>query len=53
MRDRRAEDMVALGECGLRCPKEGHPARQSRSTISAHWAAVFAWVNFSAHSLAR
>jgi hypothetical protein len=28
-------------------------ARQSRSKISAHWAAVFAWVNFSAHALAR
>ena len=28
-------------------------ARRSRSRISAHWAAVFAWVNFSAHSLAR
>ena len=29
-------------------------ARQSRSTIVAHWAAaVFAWVNFSAHALAR
>ena len=27
MRDRRAEDIVALGECGLRCPKEGKAAR--------------------------
>jgi hypothetical protein len=30
MRDRRAEDMVALGECGLRCPKEGNAARGVR-----------------------
>ena len=27
MRDRRAEDMVVLDECGLRCPKEGNAAR--------------------------
>ena len=27
MRDRRAEDIVALGECGLRYPKEGNAAR--------------------------
>jgi hypothetical protein len=26
MRDRRAADMVALAECGLRCPKEGNAA---------------------------
>ena len=33
MRDRRAEDMVALGECGLRCPKEGNAARGVRHSL--------------------
>jgi hypothetical protein len=28
-------------------------AQQSTSTISAHLAAVLAWINFSAHALAR
>ena len=33
MRDRRAEDMVALGERGLRCPKEGNAARGVRHSL--------------------
>ena len=33
MRDRRAEDMVVLGECGLRCPKEGNAARGVRHSL--------------------
>ena len=39
MRDRRAEDMVALGECGLRCPKEGNAARGVRHSLrgSGRW----------------
>jgi hypothetical protein len=41
-----------------RCKRRGRDhnlapvAQQTRSTISAHWAAVLAWTNFSAHALA-
>ena len=33
-------------------PENVGSTQQSRSTISVHWAAVLAWINFSAHALA-
>ena len=54
MKMRPAEGGLEIkpGETAMLKPSSA--PRQSRSTIVAHWAAaVFAWVNFSAHALAR